>query len=347
MLTFDFEILYNTVCLVQNLIPLYDLNLVCLIDIMTWSPKQAILAAFQKFRRPLCSENSLFNQEVRFEKMKIKVRTAFTLVELLVVIAIIALLVSILLPALSQAKEHARSAVCKVHLKELGFGQMLYLQDYGRYTQSFHNYMGGPAKCGVFPDPVGMVDGRDAYYWDWWDFLGRAGAIPKDVGTKVGSIIWCPSRPLASPTNQLTDVYKSNFGVNQYVIRGERYGNLTPITNGPSLKAEDVDHPAGTMLIMDFGQSQARTEMARIGGAYPAGHIFLPGYKDLNELFIGQIDPDYHEDALEGRHLTGQVNVCFADGHVEGMDSQDAAPDDNPFAGDGNNIYPFWEPTKY
>jgi prepilin-type N-terminal cleavage/methylation domain-containing protein/prepilin-type processing-associated H-X9-DG protein len=57
-------------------------------------------------------------------------RTAFTLVELLVVIAIIALLVSILLPALSKAKEQARSALCMSNLKQQGLVLNMYAHDH-------------------------------------------------------------------------------------------------------------------------------------------------------------------------------------------------------------------------
>ena len=56
-------------------------------------------------------------------------RRAFTLVELLVVIGIIALLIAMLLPVLSKAKENARAVACQSNQRQLATGFLLFAQD--------------------------------------------------------------------------------------------------------------------------------------------------------------------------------------------------------------------------
>jgi prepilin-type N-terminal cleavage/methylation domain-containing protein len=68
---------------------------------------------------------------------RVRGRSAFTLIELLVVIAIVALLVSILLPALSGARKNARTALCQGRLQQYGVATNNYATDYQNKIWSF------------------------------------------------------------------------------------------------------------------------------------------------------------------------------------------------------------------
>ena len=90
---------------------------------------------------------------------------AFTLIELLVVIAIISLLVSILLPSLTQAKELARIAVCLSQLRAIGLAEQFYIDEQNDYIPP--GYRGGDAWWSpLASDFCKQVTGG----WNGWQF---------------------------------------------------------------------------------------------------------------------------------------------------------------------------------
>jgi prepilin-type N-terminal cleavage/methylation domain-containing protein len=96
---------------------------------------------------------------------------AFTLIELLVVIAIIALLVSVLMPALQNAKELARGAVCMNQLRNIGNAFHYYREDFN--DKMYHGNQGWTtplSESGHLTDPSQIQcpsqegDAWDAYF---------------------------------------------------------------------------------------------------------------------------------------------------------------------------------------
>jgi prepilin-type processing-associated H-X9-DG protein/prepilin-type N-terminal cleavage/methylation domain-containing protein len=93
---------------------------------------------------------------------------AFTLVELLVVIGIIALLVSVLLPALNRAREQANLVACASNLRQLGSMANIYVaENHGYFPYGCAEMMPGTENLGVFNG------WWDTPTWTWADSLQR------------------------------------------------------------------------------------------------------------------------------------------------------------------------------
>ena len=118
--------------------------------------------------------------------MRRQAKSAFTLIELLVVVAIIALLISILLPSLSRAREQARIATCLSGLRSIGQATVSYCMDKG-------------APVFAFPWDY-KIDGESPNFHFATEFIW-GGGVPDKVGAD-----W-DGRLVDNPVRQKADVY--------------------------------------------------------------------------------------------------------------------------------------------
>ncbi len=208
----------------------------------------------------------------------------FTLVELLVVIAIIALLLSILLPAINKARDLARNVVCGSNARQMSISSMTFAQDHDQWVQTSSSDLlwgknGRPpnaTKYDYFP-------GDDQRIKDWASALvpylgGDFDQVFEEAETKISKVFRCPSDPnmrADNPGYRLYNNVKDNaenfpisYGVNADATSvvwggkgkwtpsqtvepyaGENKGNGKPI--GGNLSR--VVFPSNTMLYADCG----------------------------------------------------------------------------------------------
>jgi len=189
-------------------------------------------------------------------------RRGFTLIELLVVIAIIAILISLLLPAVQQAREAARRTQCRNNLKQFGIAVHNYHDVYGQFPNANANssLSGGSLFVSIMP----YMEQLNGY--QLWDFsLSNSDPVNVEVSGQTIPAFICPSaaepRPVPScdsDSGRAPGNYAVNIGSLDYNQYWPYYGDPIPNLNGAIVYTDSKD---GKTAIKDFTDGSSNTLM--------------------------------------------------------------------------------------
>jgi prepilin-type N-terminal cleavage/methylation domain-containing protein/prepilin-type processing-associated H-X9-DG protein len=286
-------------------------------------------------------------------------RRGFTLVELLVVIGIIALLISMLLPALQQARRQANTVKCASSLRQVGLAMALYAGEFkGKLPVAVHD-------AGNWRLPLGDITGDGAVnandHRRWYDLIApyvnkaQLGKYSDIVKLRESSIIWgCPEwdRKIFSG-----DDVRPGYGMSYYgrkFFQGTSvkslYTDYAYITSGATGSAQN---PVGNARGLYMTATQwADKKSAEVGYVIDSmTHIVnVPGFSSYTYSFVQaggwQPGPGSSDSLLNtnagkafyvdaSRHLkpgsTRQqqenqrgMNMLFLDGHVSPVNVKEA-----------------------
>ena len=237
-------------------------------------------------------------------------RRGFTLVELLVVIGVIAVLISLLLPALNRAREAASQIKCLSNLRQLGTAFLM-------YTNENH---------GAFPSCATGPETPD--WWIYWysDQDLKDSAIARYLAPRVTADMFrCPSHDIVPPDGAYW-FYQYSYSANWMICEPRDYTNtgngftwqafdaypIDDVRQRPNLRVNQIRRPSDIILLVDEN-SQTVDD-----GCWAPQHY---AYDRRNLL------SNRHDRRSELRYdpYAGRGNAAFCDGHAEFVPRIEAA----------------------
>jgi prepilin-type N-terminal cleavage/methylation domain-containing protein len=210
----------------------------------------------------------------------------FSLIEMVVVVSVVALLLALLLPSLSQARQRTRVAVCAAHQRQICIAMSLYATEFREYY------------------PYMQINSEALKVYS--DRLSEAGVVRAiaDNRAAIQSIFLCPEYDMTRYRSQYSD-YKTTYAVNLWVV-GYFYGSSWTIN--PTRRVA-VRRPERVPLIGDG--------VYQVAGGSDADHVYL-NFTTPFEIGKYHVTPTRYDALLWLRYEHQDApQAGFVDGHVE------------------------------
>ena len=265
----------------------------------------------------------------------------FTLIELLVVIAIIAILAAILFPVFAQAREQARKAACLSNCRQLGIGELMYVQD---YDEAFSNYFSGyDPNTGNYTSPQ--------KYWPELisPYIQKAsgkGGNGQALVSDLSGVFICPNKP-ANP--EVAKAYGfgniTSYGISDDVVSWWGPPGVTGTYFGTTLAAFAT--PSNTVVFSEtFDWFSPNHNLP--GGALTLSYFDryrVCGVRTNNNGPLATLDARHNgnpnrTDWCKYADKSALNNVVFGDGHVKSIKNALLTDTGDLWSVGGNSMWP-------